>query len=99
MKRIIYPVIGRLPSEKAKIIQIIKTSSWIFKKNPSFSLIFPKRKTHSLAYNKNSELMKFYGIDKIPDIEKIPNIDLLNSKFKRFAWYIHIFTYSFFEGN
>ncbi|MHA1250452.1 MAG: glycosyltransferase [Candidatus Helarchaeota archaeon] len=93
LNKILYPVIGRFPSEKAKTIQIIRTSSWFVKKNVYTTLIFPKRKSQSIKIKSKKELMKFYNVSVFPNIIELINIDLFNSKYKKIAWYLHVLSY------
>ncbi|MHA1252020.1 MAG: glycosyltransferase family 4 protein [Candidatus Helarchaeota archaeon] len=94
--KILYPIIGRIPSEKAKIIQIMRTTSWLALKKNSVVLIVPKRRPQMIKISKPEVLMKFYGINFLPAIIKLPNIDLFHIKNQKFAWYIHILTYFMF---
>ncbi|MHA1270845.1 MAG: glycosyltransferase family 4 protein [Candidatus Helarchaeota archaeon] len=92
-KKIIYPIIGRFPSEKAKTIQILRTTSWLFQKNCDLILIFPHRKSQIIKIKDKKKILRFYNIKKLPPVIELPNIDLFHSKYQRFAWYIHIITY------
>ncbi|MHA1249441.1 MAG: glycosyltransferase [Candidatus Helarchaeota archaeon] len=92
-KRILFPVIGRFPSGKAKTIQIIHTASWIANSNALITLVFPKRKIDKIRSNNPKIFMKFYNIKKLPKIVKLPSVEFSNNRFKNIAWYAHIISY------
>lgn len=90
--QIFYVTNSRLPTEKAHGLATMKLSEAFAKEGIKVKIFAPWR------FNKiKSDPFKYYNVEKIFEIKKIPSIDFLPLKiFDSLAFYIQLFSFSFF---